>query len=75
MGKYKYTNEQRKIMMEESKNYYKRLKDSGLFKEGVPPMAHSYSWAFLAILSGKKPKCTLDIKVEDFLDGITWSTL
>ena len=75
MGKYKYTDEQRKVMMKESMGYYKRLKDSGLFKDGVPPMAHTYSWAFLAMLGGKKPKNSLDVKVEEFLDGKTWSEL
>ena len=75
MSRYSYTSEQRKVMIEESKNFYKKLKDSGLFENGVPPMAHSYSWAFLAMLRGKKPKCALDVKVENFLDGTTWDTL
>jgi len=75
MGRYKYTSEQRKVMMDESRNFYKKLKDSGLFEEGIPPMAHTYSWAFLAILGGGEPKNSLDIKVKEFLDGTTWNTL
>jgi len=71
MPRYKYTKEQREVMMVELMNYYKRLKDSGLFNNGVLPMAHLYSWAFLAILSGKKPYT----KVEKYLQGTTWSTL
>ncbi len=73
--RYRYTSEQKKVMIEETNNFYKKLKDSGLFENGVPPMAHSYSWAFLAMLGGKETKCSLDVRVEEFLDGTTWSTL
>lgn len=75
MGKYRYTDEQRKVMMEESKNYYKKLKDSGLFYNGVPPMAHSFSWSMLSMLEGKNPNNSIDERVQAFLDGNTWSTL
>ncbi len=61
---YRYTEEQRKVMIEESKKYYRNLKESGLFEEGVPPMAHSYSWAMMAVLGGKEPANNLDRQVE-----------
>ena len=62
-------------MMAEAKNYYKKLKDSGLFENGVPPMAHTYSWSFLNMLKDKVPKNPTEIEVKKNLDGSTWITL
>lgn len=75
MRYYSYTDEQKKVLMQETKHFYKRLKNSGLFEEGVPPIVVKYSWGFSNVLSQKKLEKSIDTKIEEFLNGTTWDTL
>ena len=73
--KYKYTEEQKEVMVKEAFDYYKRLKDPGLFNNGVPSSAHTHEWAMMAMLKGNIPNNAADRRALDFLNGRRWEDI
>ncbi len=67
---YKYTKEQHNAINTVMLKAYKEIHATGLFPNGVPPMAHTASWAMMAMLKpGAKPNNTADgraLRIIDF---------
>ena len=62
----RYTAEQKEAMMDASLEYYKKIKETGLFPES-PSMAHNIVWSMLSALRSIKNN-NLDVKTAAYLE-------
>ena len=66
---YRYNKEQHKLMNSVMLEAYKKLNDSGLFLDGVPPSAHTASWAMMYMLKpGSIAKSGADKRARDSIN-------
>jgi len=71
---YKYTQEQHDLMTAVMLEAYKKLNDSGLFLQGVPPSAHTASWAIMHMLKpGSLARTSSDRRARDTIN-FKWRT-
>ena len=70
----RYTKKQKEVMVEAAVEYYKMLKESGVFEE-YPPSAHQVVWAAGSALRGLEPINANDVMAATYLGDTRWEDL